>query len=316
MGHMAPGSEHGLRHASLLYRSQDEFAAGVLPFVNAGVGAGDAVLVACTEPHLDVVRAQLDDRNGHVAWADMTSLGVNPGRMITTMRMFADEHPGQAVRFVQEPAWPSRSPAELREAIRHEALINLALARSSITVLCPYDARLDDAVIAGMRSTHPMLEHEGRRERSPSYTADPLVPADCDRPLSFPPEAAVLAYRQDLASVRHFAAGHACRAGLAPHRARDLVIAVGELAANTLAHTRGEGTLAVWVAHGEIICQVNDSGQISDPLAGGCGWSSRSVTWSRFVPGRREIPSGCTCGSRPRRIPVGEAPPTGRSGRQ
>jgi anti-sigma regulatory factor (Ser/Thr protein kinase) len=48
----------------------------------------------------------------------------------------------------------------------------------------------------------------------------------------------------------------------------DLVIAVGELAANTLTHTSGPGTLTLWVAESEIICQVNDTGNITDLLAG------------------------------------------------
>lgn len=87
--------------------------------------------------------------------------------------------------------------------------------------------------------------------------------------LSTPPAGAVtLTYRQDQRAVRRFAASRARLAGLSPDRATDLVIAVAELAANTLAHTSGPGTLTVWVADGELICQVQDSGEIIDPLAG------------------------------------------------
>jgi anti-sigma regulatory factor (Ser/Thr protein kinase) len=63
-------------------------------------------------------------------------------------------------------------------------------------------------------------------------------------------------------------ASRAQRAGLPPRRVGDLVIAVGELAANTFAHTSGPGTVTLWATESEIICQVNDSGHISDPLAG------------------------------------------------
>jgi hypothetical protein len=41
-----------------------------------------------------------------------------------------------------------------------------------------------------------------------------------------------------------------------------------ELAANTLAHTDGPGSLSVWATAGEVICQVQDAGHIADPLAG------------------------------------------------
>jgi anti-sigma regulatory factor (Ser/Thr protein kinase) len=71
-----------------------------------------------------------------------------------------------------------------------------------------------------------------------------------------------------LAGVREFTAAWARQAGLPPHRVSDLVMAVAELAANTLAHTSGPGTLTLWVADDEVICQVQDQGQITDPLAG------------------------------------------------
>jgi anti-sigma regulatory factor (Ser/Thr protein kinase) len=89
-----------------------------------------------------------------------------------------------------------------------------------------------------------------------------------DAPDDPPPGAVTLIYRENQAAVRRWAADRARRAGLAPERVGDLVIAVGELAGNTLLHTSGPGSLSIWVADGEIICQVQDSGQISDPLAG------------------------------------------------
>jgi anti-sigma regulatory factor (Ser/Thr protein kinase) len=78
----------------------------------------------------------------------------------------------------------------------------------------------------------------------------------------------VLQYRANLAEVRTFAARRALRAGLPPRRANDLVIAVSELAANTFVHASGPGTLTMWVTDDEVICQVQDQGQITDPQAG------------------------------------------------
>lgn len=63
---------------------------------------------------------------------------------------------------------------------------------------------------------------------------------------SLPAEAKAIGYRDDLAAVRHFTAVQAARAGLPPGRVMDLLIAVNELGANTLAHTAGPGTLAIW----------------------------------------------------------------------
>ena len=90
-----------------------------------------------------------------------------------------------------------------------------------------------------------------------------------DGPLSTPPDdAEVLRYRASLAQVRKFTTARARRAGLPPRRVNDLVIAVAELAANTLVHTSGPGTLMLWVTDDEVICQVQDQGQITDPQAG------------------------------------------------
>lgn len=71
--------------------------------------------------------------------------------------------------------------------------------------------------------------------------------------------------------VRAFAAAAARQAGLLPGRARDFVIAVSELAANTLAHTKGPGTLTVWSTRHELIGQVRDAGHLTGPLPAGHG---------------------------------------------
>jgi anti-sigma regulatory factor (Ser/Thr protein kinase) len=79
-----------------------------------------------------------------------------------------------------------------------------------------------------------------------------------------PADAEALVYRTELGSVRQFAAAKARQAGLPPDRVRDLVSAVSELAANTLAHTDGPGTLLIWATDDEIICQVHDDGHLTD----------------------------------------------------
>jgi anti-sigma regulatory factor (Ser/Thr protein kinase) len=263
-----PGAE-SLSHAAFLYRTQAEFTAAVLDFIEAGVAGGERVLVAATGPNLHRLQARLDHRNEFLTWADMSGSGSNPRRVTSAVRMFAEQHPGQPIRCVQEPAWPSRPAGEVCEAIRQEALVNLALAGSQAAVLCAYDVQLDAGTITGAERTHRVMIRDGRHEASASYAAGGLIPAECDGPLSRPPPGAVaLTYRHELRAVRHFAAGRARLAGLSPDRTGDLVIAVGELAGNTLTHTGGPGTLTMWAMDGEIICQISDSGQITDPLAG------------------------------------------------
>lgn len=270
-----------LRHAALLYAGPGEFAAGVARFVKTAAQAGDPVLVTCAGPGPGLLRPRLNGHGGLVTWADLRGIGLNPARLIDTISLFARQHHGRAIWCVHEPAWPARTAEELREVIRHEALVNLALAELPVNVLCPYDIRLGTGLVASVERTHPELSQGARRWPSSSYTAG-TIPRECDQPLSTPPAGAeTLRYRDDLAGVRALTATRARQAGLPPRRVGDLVIAVGELAANTFAHTRGPGTLTLWATGSEIICQVNDTGHITDPLAGrlrpdpakgGAGW--------------------------------------------
>jgi anti-sigma regulatory factor (Ser/Thr protein kinase) len=95
------------------------------------------------------------------------------------------------------------------------------------------------------------------------------APGTGDLPLTSPPaDAPAIGYRDELAAVRQFTAMQARRAGLSLSRVDDLVIAVNELASNTLAHTAGPGRLAIWSTPREVICQISDTGHITNPLAG------------------------------------------------
>jgi anti-sigma regulatory factor (Ser/Thr protein kinase) len=78
----------------------------------------------------------------------------------------------------------------------------------------------------------------------------------------------MITYRYDLARVREFVRVQAGKAGLSAFRTGDLVIAVSELAANTLQHTQGSGSLHIWVEPGEMVCEIHDDGLIADPFVG------------------------------------------------
>jgi anti-sigma regulatory factor (Ser/Thr protein kinase) len=71
-----------------------------------------------------------------------------------------------------------------------------------------------------------------------------------------------------LTGLRELVAGHAAAAGLDPARTADLVLAVDEVAGNSLRHGGGRGTLRIWREEGSLVCEVRDAGRIEDPLAG------------------------------------------------
>jgi anti-sigma regulatory factor (Ser/Thr protein kinase) len=239
-------------------------------FLRTGLAAGEPAFAAIPAARIGLIRDVLGADGRHVEFADMTVMGRNPAWIIPRVLTFTDRHPGRRVRYVGEPVWPSRTGAELREATRHEALINLAFAPADVDILCPYDsAALDPAVIADARCTHPLLLAGGRHEENPAYTVPFSIPSSCSLPLPAPPHDAMShTYRTNLSEVRALVFKYARAAGLTEARANDLVLAVSEVAANTLRHTPSPGTLDIWHDQREVVCEVHDEGMISDPLAG------------------------------------------------
>ncbi|HEU4703750.1 MAG TPA: ATP-binding protein [Conexibacter sp.] len=71
-----------------------------------------------------------------------------------------------------------------------------------------------------------------------------------------------------LRSLRAAVARRADRAGLAPERREDLVLAVNELATNSIRHGGGAGTLTIWETPAALVCEVTDAGHLDDPRAG------------------------------------------------
>ena len=200
----------------------------------------------------------------------MAQTGRNPARLIPELSAFLQEHPGQRVRYIGESIWPGRSEAELCEATRHEALINLAFASAAVSILCPYDVRgLAASVVGGVQRTHPAILQAGRTQPATSYAGRGVVPAECEDPLPEPPaDAQTLGYETSLRQVRDLVASHGTAFGMDADRLTNLVIAAGEITANTLRHTSAGGTFWIWHTGEEIICQVHDQGWITDPLAG------------------------------------------------
>src|SRR5262249_59415202 len=145
-----------------------------------------------------LLRERLGAGSQLLRYGAIAETGRNPARLIPELRAFIDEHRGRRVRCVSEAIWPGRSPPELCEATRHEALMNLAFAASPATIVCPYDAGgLAPSVVGGAERTHPGFLRNGRtqpaggdarRGAGPPAVAGPPPPA--------PPPAPGVPYRR------------------------------------------------------------------------------------------------------------------------
>lgn len=257
-------------HRALFYRGSEEYLDGISSFVAPALAGGEPVAIAVPGPRkASLVRERLGADIAEIELLDMTELGRNPGRIISAVQGMIERRGGR-LHYVGEPIWPGRSPEEIREATRHEALINLAWPDDEVRVLCPYDTiGLDDAVLRDAELTHPGLVRDGAPAPSPSYCG-PEPPPGCETPLPDPrPDAVALRFGAgDLGQIRALVAERGARAGLRRERTAELVLAVNELTTNSVKHAGTGGMLRLWSEPGEVICQVEDGGRIADPLAG------------------------------------------------
>jgi anti-sigma regulatory factor (Ser/Thr protein kinase) len=262
-------------HQALFYANPEDFLAGTVPFVAEAVEREEPVLVAVTGPRTRALKDELGDAAAVVQFAEMERLGRNPGRIIPAWQRFVDAHggPDKPVRGIGEPIWQGRSPAELAECRRHEALLNLAFADAPAwELLCPYDtSTLDDDILDGACHTHPYLcDADSPLRDSPAYLTPEQTPFPFHGGLP-DPDNATFQMRFDLerlAVVRQIVANQATAAGIPAERSSDLVLSVNELAANSVDYGGGSGLLRIWRSDDALVCEVRDRGQLTDPLMG------------------------------------------------
>lgn len=265
----APADGDPFDHPALFYRDAEEYLAGTVPFIRDGLARDEPVAVSVPGPNVRLLRAALGPDAHRIRLLDMHEVGRNPGRILPdVLHAAADPHPDRRVRIVGEPIWPSRTALEYPACLQHEALINLAFRGRRVTILCPYDAsRLPGPVLDDAVQTHPVLITTGRRTVSGHFDPDrALTRANLPLPPSDAPPFAFGAAR--LSAVRRMAEAAAQRAGLDEDRVDDFVLAIGELAANSIAHGGGQGALRVWTEDGAFVGEVSDGGHVRDPLAG------------------------------------------------
>jgi anti-sigma regulatory factor (Ser/Thr protein kinase) len=280
------GLDRTLEHDAFLYTDATSYRAGLLPFIREGLALGEPVLAAVPQPGLDLLRSALEEHElDRVTTADMSVAGRNPGRIIgSVFTAFVADHPRTRVRIIGELTWTGRNAEEYRAGAEHEALINVALADLPVFLRCPYDVeRLDRSVLMDATRTHPVMTSDTDRWTSPGY-ADPAAAAQLfDSPLAPAPSDAdvmVISQATGTRSARRFVHDFGTAAGMSPQRLGDLRLATQELVINTLLHSGGHGLLSIWAADGQVACQIEDGGRISNPLVG------------RHPPGAPEVGHG------------------------
>jgi len=262
-------------HEALPYSGDEDFVRQVGGFVREAVAEDEPVLVVVSARKIGLLRDLLGPDAEHVRFADMADVGLNPARIIPAWSEFVDDQSSRSsglFRGVGEPIWPGRSADQLAECQLHESLLNVAFGGGPAWWLaCPYDvSSLDPDVIDEMYRTHPWVRTSTGVEESTAFRDVAEAPRPIGPPLPEPSHVAdaFVVHVHRLDATRRRVARLARIFGLAKRRVDDLVLAVSEVATNSLRYGGGLGHARVWT-FGDTFCfEIRDEGHIPSALAG------------------------------------------------
>ncbi|WP_460366397.1 anti-sigma factor RsbA family regulatory protein [Actinocorallia lasiicapitis] len=255
-----------LVHQALLYGSQEEYVEEALTFLRAGLDVGDSLVVIGSPGRIALLQREMDELVDldELEWYDDASWYLTPPRSIAAAVSSGRDRwwkRGGRVRIVSEPLWAGRTPAEIREWKRYEALLNVVLAETRTSLLCAYDLRHVPAdVMRIAERTHHDLDYEPPLTVYTELNRHPLLP-----------QTGRIAHRGflrgELPGLRDFTAKAAIGFGLGA--CMPLVMAVNEVATNVIRHGGGHGSLLVWSDGDSVICDVLDPlGRLEDKFLG------------------------------------------------
>lgn len=269
---MSTATLERFRHEALLYSDWTEFVAGTVRFIREGLDRHEPVFVVESQQKIEMLHAALGDSADKVTFANMAEVGANPARIIPAWQDFVAAHADATLlRGIGEPIWAGRTPEELVECQRHEALLNTAFAAGRAWwLLCPYDtAHLPQEVIAEARRSHEFVSTSQSIDLSKDFQSGHLSRTPLDLPFAEPTQTMTRFSfnRSSLSALRGEVRRAAESRGLSAGRLADFVAAVNEVATNSVVHGGGRGVARVWKDRDLVVCEIKDTGNFDDPLA-------------------------------------------------
>lgn len=253
----------GPRHEPVPFSTAAALAARLAPIIDDAVVANEPVLAVVDDAVRDELHAALNGSAAGVEFADPARVhGVPPFtvavRWARTCRR-VDRSGARALVVGQQVPGPDEG-----HWARLCIGLDVAIAELPITVLCPYPD--SEAARSRIRTTHPLLGGAPDPRRRPAdalaaYPAPP--PADLG-----PPTTELAVHPGGLTDLRHVVTAVAAQAGLASDRVSDVVLAVNELASNSVEHGPGTGRLRLWAGRGQLVAEISDSGRMDVAFPG------------------------------------------------
>ena len=258
----------GFLHMIYPYDGEQQYLSGTLAYIEHARSAGGTVIVAVPPQRKESLSAQLGSNDG-VSFVDTEALGRNPGRLIPAWQDWIGQLAREgAVHGINESVFAGRSPAHHGEVRYQEWLLNLAFAQApALALMCPVDTSgQQPQAVQALTRCHPLLWNGAACVPGTAYIDD----AYSFEPLTEPYEPyEQMAYDVgSLQAVRQKTTGWALMHRLPLARARALTLAVSEVATNSIRYGGGRGTLRLWREGGALVCELRDTGVITDPMVG------------------------------------------------
>jgi MEDS: MEthanogen/methylotroph, DcmR Sensory domain len=273
-------NEETFRHWACVYDDDQQFLQTTVPFLAEGLAAGEAVLAVTTPANLELISAALGAPGGDVDYAESAFFGRRPPQRVAAFYRYWTTHvavregtgAGSRVRILAEPVWAGRSSREIAAWTRMESALNVVLAPTSISMICPYDVRtLGPDIVSDALRTHPAQIAGSRLSPSADFTDPAEFARSCDTgPLPDPPtDATTLPFDGDLRGLRQFIADRAAAYGVVGDRADILVLAASEVGAYLKSRGPDTAVVRTWEQPGAVVCDFRQPGaSIGDPFLG------------------------------------------------
>jgi anti-sigma regulatory factor (Ser/Thr protein kinase) len=263
-------------HGAAVVGSEAELLAAALPFLDAGLRAGDLVALTCPQETVELICRELGERASTVVSDPrMSLLGSRAPDALTMCSRYLERavvRGSGRLRVLAEVDFGG-DPADWREGQRFESVYNRLMVGAPVAAICLYDRRrLPAPVVASAEATHPQLVRgttwsDNSRFQDPgTYVPSlplPREPVEDGEPVFSVDDA------RTLAGLRHQLG--AVIASLVPDREQqgDLHLAASEIAANAFRHGVRPVSARVWAEGDRMVCLISDRGtSYSDPFAG------------------------------------------------
>jgi anti-sigma regulatory factor (Ser/Thr protein kinase) len=264
-------------HAALLYRSAEDLASAVVPFLADGLADGEAVVLACREENSALLAEALghDDR---ILVLPREEIYTRTAHVIARLRRVVRRQlvaGASGVRLLGEMP-VDQSGDEWHEWHRCEAVSNVALGPLPLSSVCAFDRRaLSDAICEGVEETHPALMTPAGPVRNHRYVDPATVlrrtpTTRAGRVEDIPPtlELADLADASRLPELRARVRAALDGSGDPGQLRSRFAAAVAEVLLNALRHGRPPVAVRLWATPTRLECTVTDRGDgFDDPLA-------------------------------------------------